>query len=219
MRGVWESFANVRPRMPPWLKDTHGGKPMLPKFTDPKSIQDYLDGLAYNITDRTLCPRDVVRERMAHCMDGAVFAAAALETIGHPPRLVDLRAVDDDDHVIAVYKEQGLWGAVAKSNTTSLRFRAPVYRSIRELALSYFAVYFNTAGKPSLYEYSRPFSLRKYGRKYLVAADIAFIGADLDATVHYPIVSRKRLKSLPIAPPYLIDACFAGANPAGLYKT
>jgi hypothetical protein len=187
-------------------------------FTGPKSIQDYLDGLAYNITDRTLCPYDVVRERIAHCMDGAVFAAAALASIGHPPLLVDLRAIHDDDHVIAVYKEQGLWGAVAKSNTTSLRFRAPVYRSIRELALSYFAVYFNTDGEMSLYEYSRPFSLRKYGRKYLSDPDVAYIGADLDATIHYPIVSRKRLKSLPTAPQYLIDACFLGADPAGLYK-
>lgn len=191
---------------------------MLPKFTDPKSIQDYLDDLAYNITDRTLCPYDVTRERIAHCMDGAVFAAAALDSIGHPPLLVDLRAIDDDDHVIAVYQEQGLWGAVAKSNTTALRFRAPVYRTIRELALSYFAVYFNTDGEMSLYGYSRPFSLRKYRRKYLSAPDVAYIGADLDATIHYPIVSRKRLKSLPTAPPYLIDACFLGANYAGLYK-
>jgi hypothetical protein len=192
---------------------------MLPQFTDPISIQEYLDGLAYNITDRTLCPRDVARERMAHCMDGAVFAATALERLAYPPLLVDLRAIDDDDHVIAAFREHGLWGAVAKSNTTSLRFRAPVYRSVRELALSYFAVYFNTAGEMSLYEYSRPFSLRRYRGRHLEADDIAFIGADLDATIHYPIVSRERLKSLPRAPGYLIDACFAGADPAGLYKT
>lgn len=191
---------------------------MLPKFALPREIQDYLDRLAYNTTDVTFCPRDVVAQQKAHCMDGAVFAAAALASIGHPPLLVDLRAIDDDDHVIAVYKEQGLWGAVAKSNTTSLRFRAPVYRSIRELALSYFAVYFNTDGEMSLHAYSRPISLRKYGRKYLSDPDVAYIGADLDATIHYPIVSRKRLKSLPMAPQYLIDACFLGANHAGLYK-
>lgn len=192
---------------------------MLPKFTDPRSIQDYLDSLAYNTTDRTLCPRDVVREQMAHCMDGAVFAAAALESIGHPPLLVDLRAIDDDDHVIAVFRENGLWGAVAKSNTTTLRFRDPVYRSIRELALSYFPVYFNVDGAMSLFEYSRPFSLRKYGSSYLVAADVSFIGQDLDATVHHAILTRQQLKSLRIAPRYLIEACFAGADPAGLYKT
>jgi hypothetical protein len=97
---------------------------------------------------------------------------------------------------------------VAKSNTTSLRFRAPVYRSVRELALSFFAVYFNTDGEMALHEYSRPFSLRRYGRKYLSEPDVAYIGADLDATIHYPLISRKRLKSLPRAPQYLIDACF-----------
>jgi hypothetical protein len=152
-------------------------------------------------------------------MDGAVFAAAALESIGHQPLLVDLRAVDDDDHVLAVFREGGLWGAVAKSNTTTLRFRDPVYRSVRELALSYFPVYFNVDGAMSLYEYSRPFSLRRYGKRYLVDPDVAYIGQDLDATVHYPIVGRKQLKSMRIAPQYLIDACFAGADPAGLYKT
>lgn len=191
---------------------------MLPIFNDPTGVQEYLDALAYNCTDRVFNPHDVVRERMAHCMDGAVFAATALSYIGHRPLLVDLRAVDDDDHVIAVFREEGLWGAVAKSNTTSLRFRAPVYRSIRELALSYFAVYFNVNGEMSLYEYSRPFSLDRYKGRHLEAPDITFIGEDLDRTTHYRIVSRERLKALPKAPPYLVDACFAGANPDGLYK-
>jgi len=191
---------------------------MLPKFRQPKQIQDYLDKLAYNCTEQTFSPRDVVRRQMAHCMDGAVFAATALAALGHRPLLVDLRAVDDDDHVIAVFREHGLWGAVAKSNTTSLRFRPPVFRSVRELALSYCAVYFNTKGEMSLYEYSQPFSLRRYRGSYLDAEDIAFIGADLDRTRHYEIISRKRLKSLPHAPDYLIDACFAGAIAEGLYQ-
>lgn len=192
---------------------------MLPDFAEPKNIQDYLDALRYNTTEQTFSPFDVVRRQMAHCMDGAVFAATALESLGYRPLLVDLRAVDDDDHVIAVYREQERWGAVAKSNTTLLRFRPPVFRSIRELALSYFAVYFNVDGEMSLYEYSRPFSLRRYGGSHLDARDIAFIGDDLDATTHYPIVSRQQLKALPPAPAYLLDACFAGADPAGLYKT
>ena len=191
---------------------------MLPKFLNPRDIQDYLDCLAYNTTEQTFCPRDVVLQQKAHCMDGAVFAAAALETLGHPPLLVDLRAVDDDDHVIAVFREKGLWGAVAKSNTTTLRWRDPAYRSIRELALSYFPVYFNVTGEMSLYEYSRPFSLRKYRGKHLVAEDVAYIGLDLDRTVHYPIVSKQQLKSMRVAPQHLIDACFAGADPDGLYK-
>lgn len=191
---------------------------MFPDFASPSAIQDFLDSLDYNCTERTLSPRDVMRERMAHCMDGAVFAASALETVGHDPLLVDLRAVDDDDHVIAVYREHGLWGAVAKSNTTCLRFRPAVFRSVRELAMSYFALYFNTRGRMSLYEYSRPLSLRRYEGRHLDARDVDFIGEDLDRTRHYPILSRKQLASLPAAPPYLIDACFAGADQEGLYK-
>ena len=191
---------------------------MLPQFARPRDIQDYLDSLAYNTTETTFAPRDVTREQKAHCMDGAVFAATALEAMGFPPLLVDLRAVDDDDHVIAVFREKGLWGAVAKSNTTTLRFRDPVYRSVRELALSYFPVYFNTDGEMSLYEYSRPFSLRKYRGNYLAAEDVSYIGQDLDATRHYPIVSRGHLKTLRIVPQYLRDACFAGADWAGLYR-
>lgn len=190
----------------------------LPRFATPKDIQDYLDGLVYNSTDCTLSPRAVQRRGIAHCMDGAVFAATALESLGHPPLLVDLRAVDDDDHVIAAYREHGLWGAVAKSNTTLLRFRPPVYRTVRELALSYFAVYFNVEGDMSLREYSVPFSLKRYRGRHLDAPDIDFIAADLDNARHYAIVSRERLKSLPAAPPYLMDACFAGADPAGLYR-
>jgi hypothetical protein len=191
---------------------------MLPQFDRPRDIQDYLDSLAYNTTETTFAPRDVTREQKAHCMDGAVFAATALEAMGFPPLLVDLRAVDDDDHVIAVFRENGLWGAVAKSNTTTLRFRDPVYRSVRELALSYFPVYFNTDGEMSLHEYSRPFSLRKYRGNYLTAEDVSYIGQDLDATRHYPIVSRRHLKTLRIVPQYLRDACFAGADWAGLYR-
>ena len=89
--------------------------------------------------------------------------------------------IDDDDHVIAVFRENELWGAVAKSNTTTLRYRDPIYRSIRELALSYFPVYFNVDGEMSLYEYSRPFSLRKYGDDYLVAEDVFRIRVLVDA--------------------------------------
>ena len=191
---------------------------MLPRFSSPRAIQDYLDALAYNCTATTFCPRDVVRHQMAHCMDGAVFAATALEALGHRPLLVDLRAIDDDDHVLAVFRENGLWGAVAKSNTTTLRFRDPVYRSIRELALSYFPLYFNIRGVMTLFEYSRPFSLRKYRNRHLTDPDIAYIGKDLDAVVHYRLLTRRQLKSLRPAPAYLTDACFAGADTAGLYQ-
>jgi hypothetical protein len=192
---------------------------VLDRLTRPEKIQAFLDGLAYNITDTTFSPRQVLARRQAHCMDGALFAAIALQQLGHAPALMDLRAVNDDDHVIAVFRERGRWGAVAKSNTTLLRYRDPVYRSLRELALSYFPMYFNVVGELSLHEYSRPFPLARLSPEWIYATgDVSFIGQALDNTRHYPILDKHHLQSLPRAQKYLQDACFAGANPKGLYQ-
>jgi len=194
-------------------------KRVLARLTNPHKIQDFLDGLAYNTTDMAFSPREVLSRRQAHCMDGALFAAAALQFIGHPPLLVDLRAVNDDDHVLAVFRENGWWGAVAKSNTTLLRYRDPVYRSLRELALSYFPVYFNTAGDMSLREYSRPFSLERLGSEWMYSGkDMSYIGEFLDAVPHYSLLTKSQLRALPRAQKYLIDACFLVADRKGLYK-
>jgi hypothetical protein len=92
-------------------------------------------------------------------MEGALFAAAALEFHGHPPLLVDLEAVRDDDHVLAVFRSRGLWGALAKSNFSGLRYREPVYRTLRELVMSYFEHYYNLRREKTLRRYSRPLSL------------------------------------------------------------
>ena len=109
-------------------------------------------------------PRRVLRERTAHCLEGAIFAAAALRVLGYPPLLLDLEAVQDTDHVLALYREHGHWGAIAKSNFSGLRFRAPVYRTLRELALSYFEGYVNLRGDRTLRAYSRPVSLARFDR-------------------------------------------------------
>jgi hypothetical protein len=194
-------------------------KRVLQRLTNPGKIQDFLDGLAYNTTDMTFSPRQVLARRQAHCMDGALFAAIALQELGHPPALVDLRAVNDDDHVIAVFRDKGKWGAVAKSNTTLLRYRDPVYRSLRELALSYFPMYFNVAGEMSLHEYSRPYSLARLEPGWIHSGkDVSFIGEALDNTRHYPILEKHQLRALPRAQKYLLDACFSGADTKGLYK-
>lgn len=194
-------------------------KRVLDGLTSPWKIQDFLDGLAYNTSDVTFSPREVLRRKQAHCMDGALFGVAALQWLRHPPLLVDLRAVNDDDHVIAVFRQEGMWGAVAKSNTTLLRYRDPVYRSLRELALSYFPMYFNSEGEMSLREYSRPFSLRRFGPDWIFSADdMSFIGAALDATRHYPLLTKQQLLALPRVQKYLIDACFLGADRKGLYQ-
>jgi hypothetical protein len=189
------------------------------KLGSPKKIQDFLDGLDYNTTEKTLSPREVLRLRLAHCFDGALFAAVALEHLGQPPMLMDLRAVNDDDHVVAVFREKGLFGAVAKSNTTLLRYRDPVFRSPRELALSYFPFYFNTNGDMALREYSRTFSLRRFGADWRYSPDdVYFIAEALDRTRHYPLLTKAQLKTLPAAPGYVMDACFLGADWDGFYK-
>ena len=100
----------------------------------------------------------MLRDRKAHCYDGAVFAAAALARLGYPPLVVNLfpKTRNDDEHLLAVYRQRGAWGAVAKSNFVGLRFREPIYRTLRELVLSYFEHYYNVAGKKTLWSYTPP---------------------------------------------------------------
>ncbi len=141
---------------------------LLRPLTTPAKIQHFLDHeIGYNIEphgETCYSPRMVLRERVAHCMEGALLGALALHLLGHPPLLVDLEAVRDSDHVLAVYRVKGYWGAVAKSDYSGLRSREPVYRTIRELAISYFEHYFNPAGEKTLRTYSRPVSLRRFDR-------------------------------------------------------
>jgi hypothetical protein len=131
----------------------------LKKLKSPELVQDMLDALPYRCADGHLSARAAVRDGMAHCFDGSLLAAAALRRSGHAPALVDLCAIRDDDHMICAYRWRGRWGAVAKSNFPGLRFREPIYRSVRELALSYFEFYFNMEGEKSLRSFSRPFEL------------------------------------------------------------
>jgi hypothetical protein len=139
----------------------------LRRLSTPEKIQAYLDGIQYNLEpdgDTLRSPRRVLRDGTAHCAEGAFLAAAAFRVSGRPPLLVDLVAVRDDDHVLAVFREKGLWGSVAISKFAGLRFRSPVYRTIRELVLSYFDHYYNWDGERTLRSYSRPISLVQFDR-------------------------------------------------------
>ena len=148
---------------------------VLQRLKTPALIQKFLDReIAYNLEpqgDTCYSPRRVLRDRVAHCMEGAMFAAAALRVHGHPPLLLDLEATQDSDHVLAVFRQRGHWGAIAKSNFAGLRFREPVYRTVRELALSYFEHYYNLRGEKTLRGYSRPVSLRRFDRIHWMTAD------------------------------------------------
>lgn len=128
----------------------------------PHGIQRALDAMPYHLQDTAWSPRRVLRENTSHCYEGALFAAAALRVNGYPPLVIDVEAEHDTDHVIAVYRVGGHWGAIAKSNYTGCRYREPVYRSLRELALSYFEVYFNLRGERSLRTFSRPVNLKRF---------------------------------------------------------
>jgi hypothetical protein len=137
----------------------------------PERIQRFLDEeVGYNKEpDGETCrsPRRVLRDRMAHCIEAAFLAASAFRWHGRPPLVLLLRAHRDDDHVVAVFRERegaGAWGAVAKSNYAGLRFREPVYRSLRELAMSYFEHYYNLEAEKSLRARGRPVDLSRFDR-------------------------------------------------------
>jgi len=192
----------------------------LKQFKKPIDIQTFLNDLKYNSEYVTKSPRKVFEEKTANCFEGALFAAAVLRTMGHKPLIVDLVAENDDDHVIAIYKQNNCLGAVAKSNTTVLRFREPVYRTLRELVMSFFDFYFNTIGEKSLRTYSNPVNLSKFDKYNWMTTDddLEFIGDYLYTIKHNKIVSTKSLRSLNLADDELIKLCFSGSIEEGLFK-
>jgi len=134
----------------------------LRSLKDPYGIQRNLDAMPYHLADTAWSPRRVLRENTSHCLEGAMFAAAALRANGFPPLIWDLEAEHDTDHVLAIYRVKGHWGALAKSNYTGCRFREPVYRTLRELAMSYFNIYFNLRRERTLRTFSRPVDLARF---------------------------------------------------------
>ncbi len=179
---------------------------LLQKLSTPSKIQDFLNAIPINFEpegDTCRSPREVLRDRKAHCLEGALVAAAALWYHGRPPLLLDLKAsAKDFDHVVALFKEDGKWGAISKTNHAVLRYREPVYNTVRELALSYFHEYFNDDGIKTLRSYSLPFSLKKYGGAWLTAAeDLWDIGGALDECRHFPILTPAQARTLRRADP------------------
>ncbi len=192
---------------------------ILQKLDTPAKVQVFLDSLAYNTDDVVRSPRLVIQARKAHCLDGALFAAAALAFHGREAWLLDLVSVNDDDHVLCVYKERGRWGSLAKSNYTTIRSREPVYRTVRELAMSYFDLYFNSIGQKTLRKYSRPFSLKRFGKAWLTTTDdLNFIGDALGKTRHYAVLRPGEAGRLGTVSRQLLAAGLAGADPKGLFK-
>lgn len=178
----------------------------LRELDSPKKIQDFVNALPQNFEpdgDTCLSPRLVLRERRAHCIEGAMLAATALMLRGQAPLLLDLEAAKHDfDHVVALFKKGKYWGAISKTNHAVLRYREPVYASVRELALSYFHEYFDAKGRKTLRTYSRPFDLRRLGDAWITAEeDVWEVPEALCGAPHLPILSRSQLAGLRLADP------------------
>ena len=172
-------------------------KRLLRSLSTPRKIQKYLDALPYNKeADGETCrsPRRTIRDETAHCFEAALLAAAALRIGGQPPLILDLESVRDDDHVIAVFRSDGHWGALAKSNYSGLGFREPVYRTLRELVMSYFEHYYNLKGEKTLRAFSRPVNLNRFDRLHWITAeeDVWEIPEYLTTINHTPILKTNR---------------------------
>lgn len=183
-----------------WNKEE---KRLFSKLKTPARIQDFLNSIPYNFETRgetCMSPRQVLKARAAHCMEGAMLAASILEFHGHPPLVVDLRAKrPDDDHVIALFKIGKYFGAISKTNHGVLRYREPIYRSVRELVMSYFHEYFlNSTGKKTLRDYSTPVNLNRFNKlKWRTTGDDLFeIPHALDRVKHFQIVPKAYQKKL-----------------------
>jgi hypothetical protein len=131
-----------------------------------------------------------------------------------------MKAYNDDDHVIAIFKEYGHWGAVAKSNFTTLRYREPVYRSIHELVMSYFDFYFNLFGEKTLRSYSLPLDLTMYNKRHWATTDedLEYIGDKIESLHHFEVVTPEMIKKLKIASETMLKAGMLGSNVAGFFK-
>jgi hypothetical protein len=170
------------------------------RLDTPKKIQDFIDRLPANYEldgDTVMSPRRMLKTRVAHCAEGALFAAAALAFHGKPVWLMDLQALPSDhDHVVALFQERGLWGAISKTNHAILRWRDPIYASARELAMSYAHEYCLPGGKKSMLTFSRPFSLARFAPEHwmIVEDDLHWLMDELDNSPHVPVAPQHALR-------------------------
>jgi len=176
---------------------------VLKELSTPIKIQEYLDSLPINFEKKAetyMSPRRVLRTGKAHCFEGALVAGLCLMLAGEKPLILDLKTTDDDiDHVVTLYKRNGYFGAISKTNHATLRFRDPIYKTVRELALSYFHEYFlDTTGEKTLRSFSGPINLRRFGTSWITREDDLWdIVEALDSVPHtdvFPAVNKKYIR-------------------------
>src|SRR5262245_49061505 len=198
-----ERVGNVRPRRARRedLGLSRAEFAVLRRLSTPQKIQDFLNRMSANFEmegQTCLSVREVLRQRRAHCIEGAMLAACALWVHGEPPLLMDMRAERDYDHVVALFRRGGCWGAISKTNPAVLRWRDPVYRSLRELAMSYLHEYANKPNQKSLRSYAGPFDLRRFDAKEWVinGKNCWDVGATLDDLPHTPLITKRQARIL-----------------------
>jgi hypothetical protein len=195
---------------------------LLASLTTPRKIQDFLDTVSYEPEYFNRSPLRVLRERRGHCLDGAIFGAAALRRLGYPPLVLDLtpEPLMDDDHVLAVFHKNDAFGAVAKSNFTGLRYREPVFRTLRELVMSYFEDYFNALGRKTLRGHTRLLDLSHYDAIDWETNDVACdrIEKRLQGMRSIPLLTPAMIRELTPVDPRRLEAGLQGADREGLFK-
>jgi hypothetical protein len=184
---------------------------VLKRLTSPRKIQDFLETIPINFERRgetCTSPLVTLRRNKAHCMEGALVAALALWMHGHPPLILDLKTSDDDvDHLVTVFQIRGFWGGITKTNHAVLRYREPIFRDLRELAVSYFHEYFLGTGRKTLRAYSEPFDLRDYRRGWITREDDLWdLETAIDRSPHHRILNRSQAAGLRNADPIEIKA-------------
>lgn len=200
---------------------TNSERRSIARLNTPPRIQGFLDRLTYSNDGTYRCPLRVLRERTGHCFDGALFAAALLSRLGYPPLILDMLPNDrDDDHLLALFKRDGHWGALANSNFAGLRFREPVYRNLRELVMSYFEQFFNVVREKTLRGYTRPLNLKAFDKHLWMTQDepLELIARRLDNIGSTSLLSEGMIKNLSLTDKRSYSAGLLGSDEAGLYQ-
>lgn len=198
---------------------TRAEKQLIASLNMPNKIQRFLDDLPYSNETIYRAPLRVLHEKTCQCFDGAVFAAALLHRIGYPAVILNLIPNrHDNDHVLALFRRKGHWGAIAKSNFAGLRFREPICRNLRELVMSYFEHYYNVCREKTLRGYTRQLYLSAFDSCQWMTRDdtLARIAEQLDEIRRFSLLTASMIRQLSLVDKRSSEAGLLGANRAGL---
>jgi hypothetical protein len=194
---------------------------LLDDLDSPIKIQTFLNSIPYSEDEFYRCPLRVLRERKAHCFDGALFAAMSIRRSGCPALILELIPNGrDDDHILAVFKQYGHWGSVAQSNFSGLRYREPIYRNLRELVMSYFEDFFNAVGEKTLVGYRGPINLKVFDHLDWMGSDAGMekLSNDMNRYQVHAVIDTEMAANLSAVDERSLRAGMIGTNPAGLFK-